>query len=315
MANKVYDIEKLKQIYFKQLEYLKAQQKYEKAKNNPNISNNKLEELANIVIEKGCKMLDFESMDYYQKEYGEKYNIDKVKKMLLDNKYYDLYFHGDEKDYSKLNDYSAISLFENQHINSYFGNMKMAERLLFRFTNKKRPDNKPTTIDYFIEQLKKHTGKDYKIVHFNDCIKDKYFDHDYIDLYFQGLLIPNDLMNEFCNIKSVKSIDEFIEAHNEVVVIDDIRLECIDLGSMLGPHYYIGDEFAFDLDYHKGNSRFKMVDKIVKLPREEVMNAVFDTLEYRKQFVKKDHLNTQNFFSSRVDHELDYDASEFEFTL
>lgn len=311
MANKVYDIEKLKQIYFKQLEYLKAQQKYEKAKNNPNISNNKLEELANIVIEKGCKMLNFASMDYYQQEYGEKYNIDKVKKMLLDNKYYDLYFHGDEKDYSKLIDYSAISLFQHQYLYSYFENMNIPERLLFRFTDETRGVNKPSTIKYFIKQLNKHTGKDYKIVHFNEYIG---LNCSNSHLYSEGLLIPNDLMDEFRKIKSIKNIDKFIEAHDEVVAINDTRLESVNIRSMFFPDNVADNTFLFDLDYQEENPRFKMIDKIVKLPREEIMNAVFDTLKYRKQFVENDLHDMKKIFNS-VYNNSDYDESEYELTL
>lgn len=272
-----------------------------------------IEQKEQIVLEKGLKIVD---IDAIKKEKKSEYNLEKINKMLIKNKYNDPYVR--DEDWDK-KDWSAQFVYNELLLDNWFGKINSSDYDATQiFTDKKLSKNYPSMFEYFVNSLEKHTGKKYEKVTIitNETSESRgdYYDPDTYHVYGATILAPKEiaetlLMTEKKQTK--ESIQNLVEKHKDLILLNEENV-C----------YYSDDDYAVSYEERRKKQKFnetyrkearselkylpesnqveteKMFgiqeheynldgEKIVEdLPSKEVANAIFDTLEYAKKLVR-----------------------------
>ena len=272
-----------------------------------------IEQKEQIVLEKGLKIVD---IDAIKKEKKSKYNLEKINKMLIKNKYNDPYVR--DEDWDK-KDWSAQFVYNELLLDNWFGGMHASDYDATQiFTDKKLSKNYPSMFEYFVNSLEKHTGKKYEKVTIitNETSESRgdYYDPNTYHVYGATILAPKEiaetlLMTEKKQTK--ESIQKLVEKHKDLILLNEENV-C----------YYSDDDYSVSYEERRKKQKFnetyrkearselkyspesnqveteKMFgiqeheynldgEKIVEdLPSKEVANAIFDTLEYAKKLVR-----------------------------
>lgn len=311
----------------KQAELLKRKIKNEEEKVNEKVTeyreskeklkNDHIKSLKQNVIKKGYKLIDVDKMENVDKKF--KFNINKIEEMLVNNEYNDPYVQHikDRKDYS------ADKLYWNLKARNYISDLSSEIYNKFQYFDYKRlSKNYSSTMEYFISQLEKQTGRKYEKVSIVTNQTDTWSDHyepDQYVVYGATLILPVCLAGTLKMTEkkfTTEKLHEFLERHKEVILLEDRNVAYyIDNYSLYGnwnDNYKNNKKNSkFNETYRKQVRRelsslidsnsidleklFNLKDldfglnreKIVgNLPCKEIANAAFDTLEYAKKLVR-----------------------------
>lgn len=313
----------------KQCELLKRKIKKEEEKINEKVAeyreskeklkSDHIKSLKQNVIKKGYKLIDVDKMENVDKKL--KFNINKIEEMLVNNEYNDPYVqHIKDK-----KDYSANKLYWNLKARNYIGDLSSEIYNKFQYFDYKRlSKNYSSTMEYFISQLEKQTGRKYEKVSIVTNQTDTWSDHykpDQYVVYGATLILPVCLAGTLKMTEkkfTTEKLHEFLERHKEVILLEDRNVAYyIDNYSLYGnwnDNYKNNKKNSkFNETYRKEvrrelsssidsnsidleklfNLKEKDLDfgldgeKIVgNLPCKEIANAAFDTLEYAKKLVR-----------------------------
>ena len=277
-----------------------------------------IKELENSIIEKGLKLIDLKALE----SDNDKYSIEKIKEMLIENKYTE--YHYPPSLYDN-HDYSASKLYQNLYLNNWFGNMLSSDyKKHMYFQNERLLKDCPSTFEYFMEQLEKQTGKRYEkidiVTNQTICFRGEYddpFDNDSYEAYCATLLLPECVAEAFKKTEQKKTktaIEDFVKNHNDVLLLNGEFIQYYSPTCRTGTEEEkkkskFNDTYREKLRKELANSResnqipvekaFGIKDlqyglneeKIInKLPSKEVANAIFETLEYSKKLVRLSEL-------------------------
>lgn len=277
------------------------------------LTKEEIEQKEQIVLKKGLKII---YLDEIKKNYKKsEYNLEKINKMLIKNKYNDPYVR--DEDWEK-KDHSAELIYGYLKLNNWFDGMSVSDYDATQiFTDKKLSKNYPSMFEYFVNSLEKHTGKKYEKVTIitNETSESRgdYYDPNTYHVYGATILAPKEiaetlLMTEKKQTK--ESIQKLVEKHKDLILLNEENV-C-----------YYSDDYAVSYEERRKKQKFnetyrkearselkyspesnqveteKMFgiqeheynldgEKIVEdLPSKEVANAIFDTLEYAKKLVR-----------------------------
>ena len=269
--------------------------------------------LESVVISKGLKIIDVVE---FKEVKDRKYSMEKIHKMLIENKYIDPYVRDEDWEQK---DISADMIDWNLKLNNWFGDVYTKDYDKTQiFKSEKLSKNYPSTLEYFVKSLQKHTGKEYEKVNLVTNETGHWHDHYEPDVYYvytATILAPKDIAEMLKKTEkklTTDSIEKLVKNNKEVIYLTDgdkpyyednyndkdmykkekfnetYREQVREKIAKSKESNQIKAEDLFGIKDHEYNLNG---EKIVEdLPTKEVAEAAFDTLEYAKKLVRLSEL-------------------------